>query len=150
MAKHGEKAPLPAGYEELKAAASRTSSWKDRLDAVKELGKLKHEQVVDILMHRMANDPVYAVQEAAYRSLKQLGEHVQLPPRRKGEVIKGAGKALIRIKKSLPEEHTYEEFKEKLRKMRLDLYDAFEGDKGKEFDTWLEGQWSEISTRRDQ
>ncbi|MNC69756.1 hypothetical protein D3C75_1204820 [compost metagenome] len=93
---------------------------------------------------------MYAVQEAAYRSLKQLGEHVQLPPRRKGEVIKGAGKALIRIKKSLPEGHTYEEFKEKLRKMRLDLYDAFEGDKGDEFDAWLEAQWSGISTRREQ
>lgn len=150
MAKHSEKVPLPAGYEELKAAASRTSSWKDRLDAVKKLGQLKHEQVVDILKHRLANDPVYAVQEAAYRSLKQLGENVQLPQRRKGEVIKGAGKALVRIKKSLPEGHAYEEFKEKLRKMRLDLYDAFEGDKGDEFDTWLESQWSGISTRRDQ
>ncbi len=150
MAKNTKKEPLPAGYEELKAAASRTSSWKDRLDAVKELGQLKHEQVVDILKHRLENDPVYAVQEAAYRSLKQLGEHVQLPPRRKGEVIKGAGKALIRIKKSLPEGHTYEEFKEKLRKMRLDLYDAFEGDKGDEFETWLEAQWSGISTRREQ
>lgn len=149
MAKKNVKEALPEGYEQLKAAASRTSSWKDRLGAVKELGKLKHEQVVDILLHRMANDPVYAVQEAAYRSLKQLGENVQLPPRRKGEVIKGAGKALVRIKKSLPEGHTYEEFKEKLQKMRLDLFDAFQGDKGDDFDPWLESQWSAIPTRSD-
>lgn len=150
MAKHKDKEALPEGYEQLKSAAGRTSNWKDRLEAVEELGQLKHGQVIDILKHRLANDPVYQVQEAAYRSLKQLGENVQLPPRRKGELIKGTGKALVRIKKSLPAGHSYEEFKEKLRKMRLDIYDAYQGDKGDAFDAWLESQWTANPSRSEE
>ncbi|MNR67657.1 hypothetical protein D3C85_1917780 [compost metagenome] len=48
---------------------------------------------------------------------------------------------MLRIKKSLPREHSYGDFKEKLQKMRIDIYDAYEGEKGEEFDKWLEQQW---------
>ncbi|MNE37721.1 hypothetical protein D3C80_1315860 [compost metagenome] len=48
---------------------------------------------------------------------------------------------MLRIKKSLPRDHSYEEFKEKLKKMRIDVYDAYEGEKGEDFDKWLEKQW---------
>ena len=47
----------------------------------------------------MINDPVYKVQEAAYRNLQKLGEDVELPPKKKGELIKDATKVLFRIKK---------------------------------------------------
>lgn len=52
---------------------------------------------------------------------------------------------MLRIKKSLPEGHTYEEFKEKLKKMRIDVYDTYEGDKGADFDKWLENTWASLS-----
>lgn len=133
---------LPENYEELKKAASRTSSWRDRLDAIDELGQWKSNQTIDVLKARMMNDPVYKIQKAAYLKLQSFGEDVQLPPKKKGDLIKGVTKILLRIKKSLPEGHTYEEFKEKLKKMRLDVYDAYEGEKGTDFDTWLKSQWS--------
>lgn len=111
------------------------------------MGKWRSDPVIDILKHRLKNDTVYQIQEAAYRRLKQMGEDVQLPPRKKGELIKGAQKALVRIKKSLPEGHSYEEFKEKLKLTRLDVYDTYEGDKGAGFDEWLRNEWAAQPSR---
>lgn len=142
MNKHAVQSELPPNYEELKKAANRTSSWRERLKAVEELGQWKHEQTIDVLTHRMNNDDVYIVQEAAYHQLKKLGQHVHLPARKKGELIKGTAKILLRIKKSLPEDHAFEAFKEKLQKTRLDVYDTYEGDKGADFDKWLESMWA--------
>jgi len=144
-----EKSELPENYEALKKQASRTSNWRERLDAVEELGYWKNKYVSEILVRIMNNDAVYKVQDAAYRKLKKFGEDVQLPPRKKGELIKGVTKILLRIKKSLPEGHSYEEFKEKLKKMRLDVYDTYEGDKGADFDKWLEDMWVSVSKRQD-
>jgi hypothetical protein len=141
------KNELPSNYEQLKVSANRTSNWKERLDAVEELGLWKHEQIIDVLMHKMNNDAVYKVQEAAFHKLKEFGEDIQLPPRKKGDLIKGVTKILVRIKKSLPEGHSFEEFKEKFKRMRLDVYDTYEGEKGPDFDKWLENEWASLSTR---
>ncbi|WP_090738560.1 HEAT repeat domain-containing protein [Paenibacillus sp. Mc5Re-14] len=134
-------------YEQLKVAANRTSDWKARLAAVNELGAWKNQQTIDLLTHRMNNDTVYAVQEAAYHKLQEWGENVQPPVRKEGELVKGLTKILVRIKKSLPADHTYNDFREKLRKMRVDIYDIYEGNKGTEFDQWLEQKWASLSTR---
>jgi hypothetical protein len=142
------KMELPSNYEELKKSANRTSNWRERLDAVDELGQWKDKQTIDVLTHRMNNDAVYKVQEAAYHKLKEFGEDVQLPSRKKGDLIKGVTKILLRIKKSLPEGHTFEEFKEKLTKMRQDVYDTYEGDKGADFDNWLENTWVSLSIKQ--
>jgi len=135
---------LPENYEELKKEANRTSSWRARFDAVEELGQHKHSKVIDVLTNRMNNDPVFKVQEAAYRQLKNFGEDVEKPKQTKFDIIKGTSKILLRIKKSLPAHHSYEEFKEKLKKMRLDVFDAYEGEKGGEFDKWLETEWASL------
>jgi hypothetical protein len=129
-------------FEEMKKAANRTSNWRERLVAVEALGDHGDQPSIQILKRLMTNDTVYLIQETAYRKLKLLGEDVQQPPRKKGDLIKGVGKILLRIKKSLPEGHTYEAFKEKLQKMRSDVYDTYEGDKGSDFDQWLETTWS--------
>jgi hypothetical protein len=141
------KSELPENYEELKKAASRTSSWRDRLDAIDELGQWKSSKTIEILKARMMNDPVYKIRKAAFHRLQSFGEDVQLPPQIKGDLVKDVTKILLRIKKSLPEGHTYEEFKEKLKKMRLDLYDTYEGDKGADFDNWLNTTWSSLGQK---
>ncbi|WP_025689520.1 HEAT repeat domain-containing protein [Paenibacillus zanthoxyli] len=135
---------LPENYAELKKAAGRSADWRARLEAVEVLGKYPHKQVIDILKRLVESDPVYTVQEAAYRKLEAFGEAVAAPSKDKPELFKGVSKILLRIKKSLPREHTYEEFKEKLKKMRIDVYDAYEGDKGADFDKWLESKWSSV------
>jgi hypothetical protein len=138
------KNELPPNYEEVKKSINRTSNWRERLDAVEELGQWKNKQTIDLLKRVMIGDAVYQVQEAAFRKLKDFGEEVQMPPRKKGDLIKGATKILVRIKKSLPEGHSFEEFKEKVRKMRSDVYDAYEGEKGADFDKWLENTWASL------
>ncbi|WP_337100404.1 HEAT repeat domain-containing protein [Paenibacillus sp. YIM B09110] len=132
---------LPENFEELKKAVNRTASWRDRLNAVNELGQWDTAPTIKLLQHVMNGDSVFQVREAAYRKLKQLGENVQMPAKSKGELFKGLNKILLRIKKSLPEGHTFEEFKEKLQKTRSDIYDTYEGDKGAEFDSWLQAIW---------
>ncbi|MNC18410.1 hypothetical protein D3C75_663110 [compost metagenome] len=132
---------LPENYEELKKAAGRSADWRARLAAVEELGNWNHKQVIDILNRLMISDPVYTVQEAAYKKLNAFGEDVKVPSKNKAELFRGISKIVLRIKKSLPRDHSYEEFKEKLKKMRIDVYDAYEGEKGEDFDKWLEKQW---------
>lgn len=133
---------LPENYEELKKAANRSADWRARLEAVKELGQTNHKQIIDILTRLMESDPVYTVQEAAYLKLKAFGEDVKAPSKNKPELVKGVSKILLRIKKSLPRDHSYEDFKEKLMKMRIDVYDIYEGEKGADFDAWLMKMWN--------
>ncbi|WP_312113619.1 HEAT repeat domain-containing protein [Brevibacillus reuszeri] len=144
MNHNGANNELPSNYEELKKSANRTSNWRERFDAVEELGQWKHSQTIDILKRIMTSDAVYKVQKAAYTKLKEFGEEVQLPAQKKGDLIKGTTKALVRIKKSLPKDHTFEQFKEKLQKMRTDVYDSYEGEKGVEFEQWLENTWASL------
>ncbi|MDR0271262.1 HEAT repeat domain-containing protein [Paenibacillus sp.] len=138
---------LPENYNELKNAANRTANWRERLNAVEQLSQWKSEQTIDILKRRLNTDPVFQVKEAAYEKLKAWGEDVEKPVINKYDVVKGIQKILLRVKKSLPKEHSYEDFKEKLKKMRIDVYDTYEGDKGADFDAWLEGMWKSLSTR---
>ncbi|MNI04965.1 hypothetical protein D3C73_579050 [compost metagenome] len=133
---------LPENYEELKKAAGRSADWRARLEAVEELGRFNHKQIIDILNRLMVSDPVYTVQEAAYEKLKAFGEDVTVPSKNKAELFRGISKIVLRIKKSLPQDHSYEEFKEKLKKMRIDVYDAYEGEKGENFDAWLQKLWA--------
>ncbi|MBO2946146.1 HEAT repeat domain-containing protein [Paenibacillus sp. F411] len=131
-------------YKKLKADANRMADWRTRVKAIEELGALDHPHAVDVLMHRMQQDPVYRVQVAAYEQLKGLGEEVHKPKPSPEEPVKGVTKMLVRIKKSLPKDHTYEQFKDKLNKMRADVYDIYEGEKGDGFDAWLEAKWSDL------
>ncbi|MFD1032288.1 HEAT repeat domain-containing protein [Metaplanococcus flavidus] len=150
LTQHNYKEEVPPNYDELKKAANRMANWKERLAAVEELGNWKTEHTISILLNRMKNDPVYRVQEAAYGMLRNFGENVEMPERNEHELIKDTHKVLVRIKKSLPADHTYEDFKEKLQKMRSDIYDTYKGDKGEDFEAWLQAQWkaAPVRTRR--
>ncbi|UCZ55031.1 HEAT repeat domain-containing protein [Bacillus shivajii] len=147
MSNYEERTDLPANFDELKKSINRKANWRERLDAVEELAKWKSRETIELLKHSMAGDSVYKVREAAYRQLLDLGEKVTMPERKEGDAIKGTKKILVRIKKSLPKDHSYEDFKEKLKKMRIDVYDTYEGEKGADFDKWLEQLWSELRTR---
>ena len=141
---------LPENFEELKASAKRSSNWRERLHAAEALGQYDHPQITAILSRMMKHDLVYPVQEAAYLQLRAMGENVQAPSRNKPELFKGISKIMLRIKKSLPKDHTYEQFKEKVQKMRIDIYDAYEGEKGAYFDPWLEKLWNSLDTHKKQ
>lgn len=148
MSNNETKKEGPENLAELKKSINRKSNWRERLDAAEELGQWNTRETIELLRHSMAGDPVYKVQLASYEKLKQLGEEVSKPEYKNEDPIKGTKKILIRIKKSLPVDHTYDEFKEKVKKMRLDLYDTYEGDKGEDFDQWLEDTWSSLPSRR--
>ncbi|HSJ39048.1 MAG TPA: HEAT repeat domain-containing protein [Planococcus sp. (in: firmicutes)] len=147
LTQHNYTEETPPNYEELKKAANRMANWKERLAAVKELGNWKTEQTISVLLTRMKNDPVYQVQQAAYDVLRNFGENVEMPERNEYELIKDTEKVLVRIKKSLPADHSYEDFKVKLQKMRIDIYDTYKGEKGEDFEAWLQAQWEAAPVR---
>ncbi|MBM7616420.1 HEAT repeat domain-containing protein [Alkaliphilus hydrothermalis] len=138
---------LPSNFNDLKKAAFRTANWKDRINAVDELGRWKSQQTIDILSRVLEEDGVYRVREAAYNKLVKFGEDASRPTRKEGELFRDIKKILTRIKKSLPENHTIEDFKEKFKKMRSDVYDTYEGEKGAEFDQWIENMWASLSKK---
>lgn len=138
------KTELPENYADLKKAANYTSSWRNRLEAIQQLSSYKHEKVIDLLQNRVKADTVFTVQQAAYEALIAFGEDVKPPIRRKFELIKGADKVFVRVKKSLPADHTITDFAEKLKRMRLDVYDAYEGHHGENFMSWLDTKWQSI------
>lgn len=135
---------LPEQYEALKKQANYTSSWRERLAAVETLSAYQHDKIIDLLQNRMHNDTVYKVQIAAYDTLVAFGENVEKPTPASFDIIKGTDKIFLRVKKSLPKGHTVAEFADKLKRMRLDVYDAYEGDKGEEFMSWLEERWAKL------
>ncbi|PIC87128.1 esterase [Sporosarcina sp. P20a] len=135
---------LPEQYEALKKQANYTSSWRDRLEAVKTLSDYKHDKVIDLLNNRMQHDTVYQVQLAAYEALAAFGEDVEKPSPARFDIIKNTDKIFLRVKKSLPKDHTVADFADKLKRMRVDVFDAYEGDKGVEFMSWLEERWSKL------
>lgn len=135
---------LPENYSQLKKDAHRQADWKRRLQAARELGQYSQPPVIDLLQHMLQQDPVTAVREEAYTQLRELGVEVEMPERPSTELFNHMTKTLIRIKKSLPADHTYEDFKGKFSRMRADIYDAYEGEKGDEFDNWLRGRWESL------
>ncbi|MEK4229759.1 HEAT repeat domain-containing protein [Solibacillus sp. FSL H8-0538] len=135
---------LPENYVELKKKANYTSSWRDRLDAVKELSNYKDDKVIDLLNNRLENDTVQAVREAAHKALVGFGQNAAKPQPHKYDLIKGTDKILIRILKSLPKDSTVADFADKLKRTRLDVYDAYEGSKGNEFMAWLEEKMAKL------
>ncbi|QPA56230.1 HEAT repeat domain-containing protein [Lysinibacillus sphaericus] len=135
---------LPEQYETLKKQANYTSSWRERLDAVEKLSAYQHDKIIDLLLNRMQHDTVYKVQVAAYEALVELGEDVEKPSPARFDIIKGTDKIFLRVKKSLPKDHTVADFADKLKRMRLDVFDAYEGDKGVQFMNWLEERWAKL------
>jgi hypothetical protein len=135
---------LPAEYDALKKQANYTSSWRERLNAVETLSAYHHTKIIDLLKNRMQNDTVYKVQIAAYKALTAFGESVDKPSPAQFDIIKGTNKIFLRVKKSLPEGHTVADFADKLKRMRLDVYDAYEGEKDAQFMTWLEERWAKM------
>lgn len=139
---------LPHNYDELKNNANNRSSWRTRLEAVEELGKWKCRQSIDILWRRMISDDVYKVQHRAFLKLQAFGEKVKLPRKKKGNLIAGINQKLASIKNSLPDGHSYQEFKEEFKKKRPVEYDTYEGDKESGFDNWLENVWKALPKKK--
>ncbi|MER2192918.1 MAG: HEAT repeat domain-containing protein [Solibacillus sp.] len=148
MSNQNEAVNLPENLNELKKDVNRAADWETRLAAVQELGKFKADETIKILQYVAKADLVTKVREAAGASLKKMGQNVPAFEAPKGEYFKDQSKVFVRIKKSLPKDHTYEDFKVKLAKMRSDMYNTYEGEKGANFDAWLKDVWETSTTKR--
>lgn len=142
------KKELPENFNELKKSINRTANWEERLQAVKELSAYKTDETIKMLQYTAKADLVTKVRDAAAKALKAMGASVPAYEAPKGDLIKDVKKVFIRVKKSLPADHTIEDFKVKLEKMRSDIYNTYEGEMGKKFDAWVEELWAKTATRK--
>ena len=139
---------LPENFGELKKAVNRTADWEARLHAVNELSNIQADEAMKILQYVASSDHVTKVREAAAKGLKKNGKSVPTYEPPKFGFFKDLRKVFLRIKKSLPKDHTYEDFKVKLEKMRIDIYNTYEGEKGEAFDSWLKDMWETTTSQR--
>lgn len=133
---------------ELKKMVNRTADWQARLEAVHALGDMKSDEAMNVLHYVAKADLVTSVREAATRFLQESGQQAEPFEQPIGGLFKDLRKVFVRIKKSLPKDHSYEDFKAKLEKMRLDIYNTYEGEKGAAFDAWLQEMWETTRTQR--
>ena len=132
----------PANIEVLKRKANNQNSWRERLEAVNELKNYDCQQSRDILTRLAIHDVVFTVKEAAFRAVQAMGvtkngKPIYLGKKPKGNLVDGINKKLTHVRDSLPEGYTLDEFKSAFQQQYPAAYDAYEDDKGKQFDKWL-------------
>ena len=133
---------------ELKKQVNRKADWEARLVAVNELAKLKTDEAMNILQFVAKSEPVTTVRETAVKAIKKSGGTAPSYEAPKYGLFKDLRKVFLRIKKSLPKDHSYEDFKVKLEKMRSDIFNTYQGEEGKNFDAWLKDMWETTKTQR--
>lgn len=133
---------VPANIDELKRMANNQNSWRERLAAVEQLKNYDCQQSRDILTRLAIHDVVFKVKEAAFRAVQAMGvtkngKPIYLGKKPKGNLIDGINKKLTHVRDSLPDGFSIDDFKEAFKKLYPAAYDAYEGDKGAQFDKWL-------------
>jgi hypothetical protein len=128
--------------EELKKKANNKQNWRERLEAVKALGEMDCQQSRDIVTRLALHDPVFKVQEEAFRcaqafGIKKNGKPIYLGKKQKGNLVKDINKKLAKLRNSMGEDFTLEEFKEKFKAMYPETYDTYDGNMENKFDKWL-------------
>ncbi len=128
--------------ETLKKMAGNKSNWRERMQAVEELGKMDCQQSKDILVRLAIHDKVFKVKEAAFRAaqarkITYAGKPISLRKKPKGDLVDGITKKLVVVQKKMNEEFSLEVFKRIFAETYPEAYDIYEGDKGDRFDAWL-------------
>ena len=128
--------------EKLKTMANNKTSWRERLQAVKELALMDDQPSKDILARLAIHDPVFKVKETAFRAAQgrkiiYAGKPIILKKKPKGDLVKDISKKLVAVRNKLDEGFSLEDFKRKFSEMYPEIYDTYEGDKEDQFDKWL-------------
>ena len=142
----------PRNIEELKKKANNKNSWRERLSAVNVLKEYDCKQSKDILARLAINDPVFKVKETAFRAAQALGvtshgNPIYFGKGKKGNLVKGINKKLEKVRNSLPDDYSFEDFKSEFQKKYPSAYDVYEGTK-KDFDGWLKKSEANLPHRK--
>ena len=69
--------------------------------------------------------------------ITKKGKPLYLGRKKKGNLVEGINKILVRVRDSFEGEFSVQDFKEKFKVMDLKTYDTYEGDMGGRLDEWL-------------
>ncbi len=152
MAEQSFITEVPSNIEDLKKKSNNKSSWRERLDSVNELKRYDCRESRDIIKVLALHDPVYKVMEAAFQAaqafgITKKGKPIYLAKRKKGNLVEGITKILVRVRDSFEGEFSLQDFKEKFKAMDLKTFDTYEGDMGDKFDEWLNNVIASLPSR---
>ena len=133
---------IPENIDELKNKANNKHNWHDRLESVEMLKNYDCIQSRDILTRLALHDPVFKVKEKAFRAAQALGvskngKPIYLSKRKKGNLVKGINKKLEKVRNSLPELYSFDDFKNRFKETYPEDYDIYDGNMDNKFDKWL-------------
>ena len=133
---------VPSNIDDLKRKSNNKSNWRERLDSVNELKRYDCRESRDIIKILALHDPVYKVMEVAFEAAHALGitkkgKPLYLAKKKKGNLVEGITKILVRVKNSFKGEFSIQDFKEKFKAIDPRTYDTYEGDMGDGLDEWL-------------
>jgi len=133
---------IPENIDELKKKANNKHNWHDRLESVEMLKNYDCIQSRDILTRLALHDPVFKVKEKAFRAAQALGvskngKPIYLSKRKKGNLVKGINKKLEKVRNSLPELYSFDDFKNRFKETYPEDYDIYDGNMDNKFDKWL-------------
>ncbi|MDI6682101.1 hypothetical protein [Leuconostoc suionicum] len=133
---------IPKNIDELKKKSNNKHNWHDRLESVETLKNYDCIQSRDILTRLALHDPVFKVKEKAFRAAQALGvskngKPIYLSKRKKGSLVKGINKKLEKVRNSLPELYSFDDFKNKFKETYPEDYDIYDGNMDNKFDKWL-------------
>jgi len=133
---------VPSNIDELKTKSNNKSNWRERLDSVNELKRYDCREARDIIKILALHDPVSKVMEAAFKAaqafgITKKGKPLYLGKKKKGNLVKGITKILVRVRNSFEGKFSVQDFKKKFKAIDPRTYDTYEGDMGDGFDEWL-------------
>lgn len=126
----------------IKKAKDKTS-WRNRLEALREMKSCDFEQKKDLIIQMALHDRVFAVKEEAFRIAQSLGykKHGKaffLSKKDIGYKNKDFVKLFKKIKKQMEmDELDLASFKSKFKKIDPEMYDVMMFEKGEGFDEWI-------------
>jgi len=134
---------VPSNIDDLKTKSNNKSNWRERLDSINELKRYDCRESRDIIKILALHDPVSKVMEAAYEAAHALGitkkgKPLYLGKKKKGNLVAGITKILVRVRNSFEGEFSVQDFKAKFKAIDPRTYDTYEGDMGDGFDEWLQ------------
>lgn len=140
----------PKNISELVKKAGDKTNWKRRLEAVNEMKRYDCQQVRDVITRLALHDRVFKVKEEAFRvaqalGIKKNGKPIYLGKKDIGYKSSDFTKIFKRIKRECSmNELDLIKFKEKMKIINPEMYDVMQYEKGKKFDTWIEGKYKSL------
>lgn len=141
---------MTKSIDELVKLANNKTSWKKRLEALRQISEIDCQQRKDVVIRLAIHDKVFAVKSEACQIATKLGltkngKPIRLGKKNIGYKNSDFTKAFKRVKReSKMEDFDLEVFKSKFMVTNPEMYDVMSYEKKDGFDKWVENIYRQL------